>query len=231
MTRSNTAQSYAGASVARTNQVLRNAYLLLAISLLPTIAGTLMGVALPLVAFVPWWMSILVFLAALFGLQKVIIDNRNRPAGIGWLLLFTFVMGYFIGPMVGLVAGMRNGAELILTAIGGTAGIFFILAGYASVTKRDFSSPSLGKMLFIGMMMAFVLSLLNVFLLNMPAVSMAISAVFIVIASGFILFTINRTVRGGETNYIMVTMTLFIMLLNIFQSLLHLLMVFAGNRE
>ena len=99
-----------------------------------------------------------------------------------------------------------------------------------SATKRDLSSPSLGKMLFIGMWMVFIVAVVNSFV-GIPALSAAVSAVFIVIASGFILFTVNRVVRGGEDNYIMVTMTLYIMLLNLFQSLLHLLMIFGGNRE
>ena len=215
---------------AEMNRVLRNSYMLLGITLLPTIAGAFLGALFPLMAHLGW-LSLIVFLGAMFGFQAMVIRNRHSTAGIGWLLAFTFVMGYFVGPMVGYALGsLRNGLEIVATAIGGTAAIFFILAGYASTTKRNFASPSLFKMLFIGMIMAFVLGILNVFI-GIPALSLAISSVFIVIASGFILFTINNVVRGGEDNYIMVTMTLYIMLLNIFQSLMHLLMAFAGNRE
>ena len=222
--------SAAAAPAAQTNRVLRNAYLLLGITLLPTIIGAFLGALFPLMAHLGW-LSLIVFLGAMFGLQTMVIRNRRSTAGIGWLLVFTFVMGYFVGPLVGYALGsLRNGMEIVATAIGGTAAIFFILAGYATTTKRNFASPSLFKMLFIGMVMAFVLGILNVFI-GIPALSLAISSVFIVIASGFILFTINNVVRGGEDNYIMVTMTLYIMLLNIFQSLMHLLMAFSGNRE
>ncbi|MGI9297339.1 MAG: Bax inhibitor-1 family protein [Gammaproteobacteria bacterium] len=229
MNHSSTAHPFA-VPAAQTNRVLRNAYMLLGITLLPTIAGAFVGALFPLMAYAGW-LSLIVFLGAMFGLQAMVIRNRESAAGIGWLLVFTFVMGYFVGPLVGYALGsLRNGLEIVATAIGGTAAIFFILAGYATTTKRNFASPSLFKMLFIGMVMAFVLGILNWFI-GIPALSLAISSVFIVIASGFILFTINNVVRGGEDNYIMVTMTLYIMLLNIFQSLMHLLMMFAGNRE
>lgn len=219
---------------AQTNRVLRNAYLLLGITLLPTIVGAFLGALFPLMQYLGL-LSLVVFLGAMFGLQAMVIRNRHSVAGIGWLLAFTFVMGYFVGPLVGYALGsLRNGLEIVATAIGGTAAIFFILAGYASTTKRNLASPSLGKMMFVGMWMLFGLSLIGGLMTvfaDMSAFYLAISALFIVVASGFILFTINNVVRGGEDNYIMVTMTLYIMLLNIFQSLMHLLMAFAGNRE
>lgn len=225
-----TARTASALPAAQTNRVLRNAYLLLGITMLPTIAGAFLGALFPLMVHLGW-MAIIVFIGAMLGLQTMVIRNRHRTAGIGWLLVFTLVMGYFTGPLVGYALGsLRNGLEIVATAIGGTAAIFFILAGYASTTKRNFTSPSLFKMLFIGMAMAFVLGILNVFT-NIPGLSLAISSAFIVIASGFILYTINNVVRGGETNYIMVTMTLYIMILNIFQSLMHLLMIFSGSRD
>ena len=218
------------AAVARTNRVLRNAYMLLGITLLPTIAGAFVGALFPLMAALGW-MSLIVFLGAMFGLQALIIRNRDNVRGIGWLLLFTFVMGYFVGPMLGYAVGsFSNGIEMIALAVGGTAAIFFILAGYATVTKRNLASPSLFKMLFVGMWMFFIAGAVN-FFFQVPALSLAISSVFMLIACGFILYTVNNVVRGGETNYIMVTMTLYIMLLNLFQSLMHLLMAFTGNRE
>ena len=219
---------YAASPQAR--RVLRSTYLLLGITLLPTVAGAFVGALFPLMAYMGW-MAMLIFLGAMFGLQAMVIRNRDSMAGVGWLLAFTFVMGYFAGPLVGYALGSySNGAELVTLAIGGTAAIFFGLAGYATVTNRDFAGMSLGKTLFVGMWMAFALSILN-FFLEIPALALAVSAVFIVIASGFILFTVNRVVRGGEDNYIMATMVIYIMLLNLFQSLLHLLMAFAGNRE
>lgn len=222
--------THAHLDVATTNRVLRNTYTLLAITLLPTIAGAFVGALFPLFA-VMGWASLIIFLAAMFGLQMVIIKNRNSGAGVAWLLLFTFVMGYFTGPIVGMAVGAySNGVELVALAIGGTAAIFFGLAGYATVTKRDFSGVSLGKGLFIGLGMLFVISLVNSFL-QISAVSLAVSSLVMIVASGYILFTVNRIVRGGEDNYIVATLTLYIMLLNIFQSLLHLLMAFAGERE
>ena len=215
---------------ATTNKVLRNTYTLLAITLLPTIAGAGLGAVFPIFAALGW-MSLIVFFAAMIGLQTMVIKNRNSVRGIGWLLFFTFVMGYFIGPMIGMALGAySNGLEIVALAVGGTAAIFFGVAGYASVTKRDFSSPSLGKMLFMGSWILISLSVLNYFFYTSP-VAAALSSLFIVISSAFILFTINRIVRGGEDNYIVATMVLFISLMNIFQSLLNLLMMFAGNRE
>ena len=219
---------YAASPQAR--RVLRNTYLLLGITMLPTIAGAFVGAMFPLMERLGW-MSLIIFMGAMFGLQAMVVRNRDSMAGVGWLLVFTFVMGYFTGPLVGFALGsFSNGAELVALAIGGTAAIFMGLAGYATVTTRDFAGMSLGKTLFIGMWMAFALGVLN-FFLQVPALSLAISAAFVVIASGFILFTVNRIVRGGESNYILAAMTIYIMLLNLFQSLLHLLMAFAGNRE
>ena len=219
---------YAASPQAR--RVLRNTYLLLGITMLPTIAGAFVGAMFPLMERLGW-MSLIIFMGAMFGLQAMVVRNRESMAGVGWLLVFTFVMGYFTGPLVGFALGsFSNGAELVALAVGGTAAIFMGLAGYATVTTRDFAGMSLGKTLFIGMWMAFALGVLN-FFLKVPALSLAISAAFIVIASGFILFTVNRIVRGGESNYILASMTIYIMLLNLFQSLLHLLMAFAGNRE
>ena len=211
-------------------KVLRNTYMLLAISLLPTIAGAALGVVFPLIAYFGVVGHIVAFLAAMFGLQYLIVRNRDSTAGVGYMLLFTAAMGYFIGPLLSVALTFSNGVELITMAMGGTAAIFFVLAGYASTTTRDFTAPGLTKVFFIGMIMAFALSMLNVFLL-VPALALAISVVFMFIAAAFIVITINSVVRGGETNYIMATMSVYIMLINLFQSLLHLLMIFAGGRD
>ncbi len=216
-------------AVTRTNRVLRNAYLLLSLTMLPTIAGAFLGAAFPIFAYLGN-LSFVVFLGGMIGFQMIVMRNRHSIAGIGWLLGFTAFMGYMLGPMLGFAVGLSNGVQIIATAAGGTAAIFFVMAGYATTTKRDFSSPSLHKMLLIGMWMAFGLGAINWFI-GSSAISLAVSSIFIPIAAMFILFTINRVVRGGETNYIMVTMTLYVMLFNIFQSLLHLLMAFGGSRD
>ena len=218
------------AAVARTNRVLRNAYMLLGITLLPTIAGAFVGALFPIYNYLGM-LSFVVFFGGMIGFQVIVARNRHSVAGIGWLLGFTAFMGYMIGPMLHYALGLSNGVQIIALAAGGTAAIFFIMAGYATVTKRNFASPSISKMLFIGLVMAVLLSAVNVFFIGMPAISLAVSSVIIPICAMFILHTVNKVVRGGETNYIMVTMTLYIMLLNLFQSLMHLLMAFGGSRE
>ncbi len=215
--------------VETTNRVLRNTYMLLAISMIPTILGAIVGSIYSLMAVIGLW-SFAVFFVALFGLQSVIIKNKDKASGVGWMLVFTFVMGYFMGPIINIALGFSNGGALIATAAGGTAAIFFGIAAYATVTKRDFSSMGMGKMLFIGMWMLFATSVVNI-MVGSSVIALAVSSLFIFIASGFILFTINRVVRGGEDNYIMASLTIYIMLLNLFQSLLHLLMIFAGGRD
>jgi FtsH-binding integral membrane protein len=217
--------------VAATNRVLRNAYLLLALSFLPSVAGAFVGAAFPIFMALHEALHFILFLGAVIGLQMVVIKNRARPAGIGWLFVLTFVMGFFIGPMVGFALNSySNGAQLVGVALGGTAAIFFAIAGYASVTKRDFSNASIGKMLGVGMIMLIVVMFVNLFL-QLSALGLALSSMVIIIMSVYILHIVNSAVRGGETNYILVAMALYIALFNIFQSLLHLLMAFAGNRE
>ena len=216
--------------VATTNKVLRNSYILLAITLLPTIAGAYLGILFPLMLVSPI-IGFIAFMVAIFGLQAMVIKNRHNTAGIAWLLVFTLVMGFFTGPLVGYaLSSYANGAQMVATAIGGTAVIFFGMAGYATVTKRDFSQMSLGKSLFIGMWMMFAVMIVNMFLQS-TVLGLAISSIVILIMSTMILYTINRVVRGGESNYILVTMTLYIAILNIFQSILHLLMAFTGTRD
>ena len=218
------------AAVARTNRVLRNAYMLLGITLLPTIAGAFVGALFPIYNYLGM-LSFVVFFGGMIGFQVMVTRNRHSVAGIGWLLGFTAFMGYMIGPMLHYALGLSNGVQIIALAAGGTAAIFFVMAGYATVTKRNFASPSMSKMLFIGLVMAVLLSAVNILFIGMPAISLAVSSVIIPICAMFILHTVNKVVRGGETNYIMVTMTLYIMLLNLFQSLMHLLMAFGGSRE
>lgn len=209
-------------------KVLRNTYLLLAISMLPTVVGAALGVTFPLIAFVGFWGYFGIFLAGMFGFQFLVMGNRNSFMGVFWMLAFTMFLGYMIGPMLLLALTFSNGVDMIAIAFGGTAAMFFLLAGYATVTSRNFATPGVGKTLFIGMWMAFIMGLIGV-AFGLSIISLAISAIFIPIASAYIVFTINSIVRGGETNYIMAAMTIFIMLFNIFQSLLHLLMAFGGR--
>ena len=209
---------------------LRNTYLLLGLTLLPTVVGSLVGVMFPITLMLGIMGHFIAFMVALFGMNYLIVRHRHSVTGVYLLLLFTFLMGYFMGPLLAVALTFSNGVDLIAIAFVGTAATFFILAGYATVTSRNFATPGIFKTLSIGIMMAFILSIVG-FFVNIPWLSLAISAVFIPIASMFIVYTINGIVRGGETNYILATLTIYIMLLNIFQSLLHLLLAFAGNRE
>ena len=210
-------------------RVLRNTYLLLAVSLLPTIGGAAIGISYPPVAVLGFWGTLIAFMVVLFGLQGMIIRNRNSVAGIGWLFVFTGSLGYFLGDILAVALTLKNGVELIGLAIGGTAAMFFCLAGYATVTSRNFATPGLAKVLFIGMMMAFVMSIVNVAFLQTSIISLSLSALFMVIASAYIVMVVNAIVRGGETNYITATLTLFVMVYNLFTGLLHLLMAFGGR--
>ncbi len=211
-------------------RVLRNTYMLLAFSLIPAVIGAAAGVSYSPYALLGPWITLIVFMGAMFGLQFVIVRNRNSFAGVGWLQVFTFTMGYFFGPTIGVALSFSNGFDLIFLAVGGTAAIFFGMATVASVVKRNLGTTSMGSVLTIGIMMAFFLAIANIFL-AIPALHLAISSIFLVISSGFILYTLNSIIHRGERNYITATMTLFIMLLNVFVSLLHLLMAFAGNRD
>jgi FtsH-binding integral membrane protein len=229
MTNVRAAQSMPLAPSAR--KVLRNTYLLLAMTMLPSIVGAVVGVQMaPALMAAGSIIFLVMFLGVLFGVQYMIVRNSDSMAGVGWLLLFTFAMGFFLGPLLTVALSFKNGVELISMAFGGTAAIFFVLAGFASTTNRNLYTPGFGKLLFVGMITVFVVSIIG-FFFSVPALSLALSSVMMLVAAGFILYTINGIVRGGETNYILATLTVYIMLYNLFTSMLHLLMAFAGNRE
>ncbi len=213
----------------RQNRVLRNTYLLLALSLIPTAIGALFGVQLnfafmagsPIISF-------LLFLAVAWGFMWGIQKTKDSGMGVVLLLGFTFLMGIMLGPILQVSLGFRNGGMLIATAAGGTSIIFLTLAGIATVTKRDFSF--MGKFLFIGVIMLIVAMLANIFL-QIPAMALAISAIAVMIFSAYILYDVSRIVTGGQTNYIIATLSLYLDIYNIFVHLLHLLMAFAGERD
>jgi modulator of FtsH protease len=160
-------------------------------------------------------------LGAIIGLQFAIAHYRNSVIGIGLLLLMTGLLGWFIGPLLNHALAMKNGAQLVGYAAAGTGAVFFGMATIATVTKRDFSF--LGKFLFAGMLALLAAIVANMFL-QIPALSLAISSLVIVVFSLYLLHDISRIVTGGETNYVMATTGVYISLLNIFTSLLQLLM-------
>jgi len=211
------------------NRVLRNTYALLALSMIPTVIGALVGVQLnfSFLAGSPF-LGLMLFLAVAFGLMWGI--QRNKDSGVGVLLLlgFTFFMGLMLGPLLQVALGFSNGGKLIALAAGGTGAIFFALAGIASNTKRDFSG--LGKFLFAGLILLVLAGLANMFF-QIPALALALSAIAVVIFSAYILFDINRIVQGGETNYVVATLAVYLDIYNIFVNLLNLLLAFSGERD
>lgn len=215
---------------AQTNRVLRNTYALLGLTMVPTVIGAVLGTQfmMPLFLAMGFMVTGLVFLGVCFGLFYAIQKNRDSSLGVAFLLLLTLFMGAMLGPILSAALSLRNGGQLIALAAGGTGAIFFTLAGIAATTKRDFSG--MGKTLTIGAVVLLVCALANMFL-QIPAMALAISAVSILIFSGFIMYDINRIVHGGETNYVIATLGVYLSIYNIFQSLLHLLMAFLGDRE
>jgi FtsH-binding integral membrane protein len=211
------------------NRVLRNTYWLLAISLVPTIVGAFVGQSMnfAFMAESPL-MSTILMIAVMFGLMFGVSALRNSMAGVFLLLGFTFVMGVFLGPILQHAAGFSNGGQLVGIAAGGTALVFLVLASIATVSGRDFSS--MGKFLLIGLVMLIVASLANLFF-QVPALSLTISAIAVLIFSGFILYDVSRVVQGGETNYVMATLSIYLNIYNLFVNLLQLLLAFAGDRE
>jgi modulator of FtsH protease len=167
-------------------------------------------------------------LAVMFGLFMGIAANRNNGIGIAMLLALTFFMGMMLGPILQVALHLRNGAQLVGMAAGGTGIIFFSLAGIATVTRKDFSF--LGNFLMIGLVMLIIASLANLFF-QVPVASLAISAVAIMIFSGYILYDVSRIIHGGETNYVMATLALYLDIYNIFVNLLNILMALTGQRD
>jgi modulator of FtsH protease len=214
------------------NKVLRSTYTLLAVSLIPTIVGAWMGTSLfniaGLMRGIGPIMASIAILAIFYGWIYMIEKNKNSSLGLYLLLGFTFFMGLLLGPLLQKVLGFRNGGQLVMVAAGGTAGVFFILAGIASNVKRDFSF--LNKFIIVGVIVAMLAVVANIFL-QMPALSMALCGVFIILSSAIILWQINSIVRGGETNYVSATLTLYVSIYNIFTSLLQMLGIMGGDRD
>jgi modulator of FtsH protease len=197
------------------HRVLRNTYMLLSLTLgfsAVTAAGSAaMGLPHP---------GILLTLLGYFGLLFLVTKNRDRGLGVVFLFALTGFMGYTLGPILSHYLSMPNGTQTVMTAFGGTAAIFLAMSGYGLVTKRNLSS--MGGFLTIGILVAFLAGLGAVFF-SIPALSLTVSAVFVLLMSGMIMYETNNIVRGGETNYVMATLTLFVSIFNLFTSLLHLL--------
>jgi modulator of FtsH protease len=215
------------ATAAERNKVLRNTYWLLALSLVPTVLGAWLGVATGMTRALTGGLGLIVFLGGAFGFIYAIEKTKNSAAGVPVLLAFTFFMGLMLSRLIGMVLGFKNGTEIVMTAFGGTAGVFFVMATLSSVIKR--SLEGMGKWLFVGALVLMVGSIINVFV-GSSAGMMAISVLAIAIFSAYMLYDLKRIVDGGETNYISATLALYLDIMNVFQALLALLGL-GGERD
>jgi modulator of FtsH protease len=211
------------------HRVLRNTYWLLALSLVPTAIGAVIGMNLNL-GFVRsnpiiWTLAIIgVFYGWIFAIER----NRDSTLGLGLLLGFTLFMGLLLGPLLKAALGFANGGQLVMLAAGGTAATFFGLATVATSTSRDFSY--LGNFLMVGVIVVMLAVLANIFMAS-PLLHLVICGVFVLLSSMLILYHLNAVVRGGETNYISATLSIYIAVYNLFSSLLQLLMALTGQRD
>jgi modulator of FtsH protease len=210
------------------NRVLRNTYWLLALSLIPTVLGAWLGVSLGIRANMGVGMSLIVFFGGAFAFMYAIEKTKNSAAGVPVLLAFTFFMGLMLSGLIARVMGYSNGASLIMTAFGGTAGVFFVMASLASVIKRDLSG--MGKWLFVGAIVLMIGSVIGI-LVGSSAAMIAVSVAAIGIFSAYMLYDLKQIIDGGETNYISATLSLYLDIFNVFQSLLALLGIFGGEKD
>ena len=208
-------------SVLSTNKVIRNTYTLLSITLLfsALTAGIAVMTNMP-------FMNPIITLVGYFGLLFLTTRFRNSALGLLFVFALTGFMGLTLGPIISAYLHLPNGGQIVMTAMGGTGVIFLGLSGYALTTRKDFSF--LGGFLMVGILVAFLAGIASMFL-SMPGLSLAVSAMFILLMSGLILYQTSQIIHGGETNYIMATVTLYISIYNLFLSLLQLLGAFGGN--
>ncbi len=209
-------------SALATNKLIRNTYTLLSMTLLFSAftAGMSMVFNLPHPGMV-------ITLVGYFGLLFLTSHLRNSAWGIASVFALTGFMGLTLGPIISAYLTMfSNGSELVMTALGGTGAIFLGLSGYALTTRKDFSF--MGGFIMVGVLVAFLAGI-GAMIFSIPALSLAVSAMFVLLMSGFILYQTSEMIHGGETNYIMATVGLYVTIYNLFTSLLHLLGAFAGE--
>jgi modulator of FtsH protease len=217
-----------GTSVEQRNRVLRNTYWLLALSMVPTVLGAWIGVTTGIASMMSPGIGLVVFLVGAFGFMFAIEKTKNSAAGVPMLLAFTFFMGIMLSRLVGVVLGMANGASLIMMAFAGTGAIFLGMATLSSIIKRDLSS--MGKFLFIGMIMLLIAGVAN-FFIQSSALMITLAVLAIGIFSAFILYDLKRVRDGLETNYITATLGVYLSIYNVFQALLALFGIAGGRDE
>ena len=208
------------------NRVLRNTYWLLALSLIPTVLGAWLGVATGMMRGLSGGLGLIVFLGGAFAFLYAIEKTKNSAAGVPVLLAFTFFMGLMLSRLIAMVLGFKNGTDLVMTAFGGTAGVFFVMASLASVIKRDISG--MGKWLFVGALAIMIGGIINVFVGSSTGM-LVISVMAIGIFSAYMLYDLKQIIDGGETNYISATLALYLDIFNVFQSLLAILGLTSGD--
>jgi modulator of FtsH protease len=213
-------------SVEERNKVMRNTYWLLALSLVPTVLGAWLGLATGITRSLSGGLGLVVFLAGAFGFMFAINKTKDSAAGVGVLLGFTFFMGLMLSRLLAMVLGMKNGSGIVMTAFGGTAAVFFVMATLSTVIKRDLSG--MGKWLFAGAIVILVGAVINVFFGSTMG-ALVISTLAIGVFSLYMLYDLKRIIDGGETNYITATLALYLDIFNVFQSLLIILGITSGD--
>jgi modulator of FtsH protease len=211
------------------HRVLRNTYWLLALTLIPTAIGAMIGINLnfgflrtnPIIATIA-------IIGIFYGWIYAIERNRESGLGVGLLLGFTLFMGVILGPLLQVALHLKNGGNLVGLAAGGTAMTFFALAAVATTSKRDFSF--LGNFLLVGVIVVMLAVVANIFLAS-PLLQLVVCGAFVLLSSMLILYHLNAVVRGGETNYISATLSIYIAVYNLFSSLLQILMAISGQRD
>jgi modulator of FtsH protease len=217
-------------TVEQRHRVLRNTYWLLALSLVPTVLGSWVGMQMGFKWFTANpFIGFLVFMGVAFGFFYAIEKTKNSAMGVVLLLAFTFFMGLMLSRLLGGILGSyRNGSQLITMAFGGTAVIFFAMATIASTIKRDISG--MGKWLFVGVLGLIVAGVANIWL-QMPALMLTVSALAILIFSAYMVYDLKRVIDGGETNYVTATLAIYLDVYNVFVHLLSILGIFGGERD
>ena len=217
-----TTLDHAQTAVLASNKVVRNTYMLLSLALAFSALTAGAGIALNLPH-----PGLIVTLVGYFGLLFLTAKFKNSTLGLGFVFALTGFMGYTLGPIISSYLSLPNGGQIVMTAMGATAAVFLGLSGYALTSRKNFSF--MGGFLMVGIMVAFLAGLGAIFF-EMPALSLAVSAMFVLLMAGLILYETSNIIHGGETNYIMATVTLFVAIFNLFTSLLHLL-GFMNNNE
>lgn len=217
----NNTTAYKQSTTLATNKVIRNTYNLLSMTLLfsALVAGVSMSLNLP-------HPGLLLTLGGYFGLLFLTAKFRDSAKGLGFVFALTGFMGYTLGPVLNSFLALPNGGQIVMTAMGATGIIFLSLSAYALTSRKNFSF--IGGFLMAGILVAFFAGLAAVFF-EMPALSLAVSAMFVLLMSGLILYQTSELIHGGETNYIMATVTLYVSIFNLFTSLLHLLGAMGGD--